>query len=156
MIRPLLLSLALAFPLIAQGEETASAAPRVTAIGVHVGSWHSNPAACYVDSGGPCNNDNPGGYVRLDNKWVVGGYYNSVERPTVYAGRIWDVGAKGPVSLALGGVLATGYHYPIVPLVTPVVSLRLTDRWQARVLYLPRLPRFNPTHVASLALEYRL
>jgi hypothetical protein len=135
---------------------SAGLAPATDAFGMHLGSWHSNQDACFGQIRADCNNANPGGYLRRDG-WVVGGYYNSIKRPTVYAGRIWELGSRGRLSFDLGAVLATGYEAaPVVPLATPTVGLELGKGWRARVLYLPRVGDVSPTHVLHLSIEREL
>lgn len=60
-------------------------------------------------SSGVYNNTNLGVGWRTDGSYVLGAYYNSYRRPTVYAGRwlLWEVSE----SVQLGGwaALATGY-----------------------------------------------
>lgn len=147
------LLLALAF-LVASA--TVSAA-EVVAVGVHLGSWHSNNDACRADNGGrPCNNANPGAYARTADGWVLGGYHNSVNRPTFYVGRSWTLAARGRASLEVAALAATGYPAaPVVPLVTPTAALRLTDRSAVRLAYLPRFGKWNETHVLHLSVEIR-
>lgn len=125
------------------------------AIGVHLGSVHSSPDACRAGSGRPCNDANPGAYLR-SGPWVVGGYHNSVSRPTVYAGRSWPLASLGPLSLDVAALAATGYPAAaVVPLVTPTAAWRVADRASVRLSYLPRLGRWNETHVLHLSVEIR-
>lgn len=117
-------------------------------VGFHAGSWHSNRSACWSAGLEKCRQYNPGMYVQTAGGWLVGGYQNSVDRPTFYAGRILWRAQRGPVSIDLAGVLATGYPAAkLVPLVTPTVGLRVSPRVALQVGYLPRLGRVNPTHV---------
>ena len=98
-------------------------------IGVHLVSWHSNPDACRGYINGPCNNTNPGLYVRTSGGWVAGGYYNSVERPTVYVGRSWTLAERGRASLDVAALAATGYPAaPVIPLVTPTAAWATSTR----------------------------
>lgn len=89
--------------------------------GVHLGSSHY-PAASYQ------NNFNPGMYVRTDDGITVGTYYNTLRRPSVYAGYTLEYGSFG----LLGGVI-TGYSPKIInglsygqgKALTPMVALSL-------------------------------
>lgn len=144
--------LALVFAAIA-----APAFAQVQAVGVHTVSWHSNGDACRADTGGrACNNTNPGAYVRLADGWVAGGYHNSVNKPTFYVGRSWSIAQRGRASLEVAALAATGYPVAdVVPLITPTVALRVTDRGAVRLSYLPRLGKWNETHVVHLSFEVR-
>lgn len=122
------------------------------AVGVHLASWHSNPQACGAMQ---CQNDNPGVYVRA-GPWAVGGYRNSVGETTFYAGRRWQLLRRGRGGVEVAALLATGYPgAAVVPLIAPAATWRLTDHAVLRVSYLPRLGRWNPTHVLHLSLEFR-
>lgn len=126
-------------------------------VGFHAGSWHSNRAACESAGLAQCRQYNPGLYVQTAGGWLVGGYQNSVDRPTFYAGRILWHAQRGPVSIDLAGVLATGYPAAkLVPLVTPTVGLRVSPRVALQVGYLPRLGRVNPTHVLHFGMAVDL
>lgn len=117
-------------------------------VGFHAGSWHSNRAACLSAGLEQCRQNNPGAYIQTAGGWLLGGYQNSVNKPTFYAGRILWRAQRGPVSLDLAGVLATGYPAAkLVPLVTPTLGIRVSRRVALQIGYLPRLGRVNPTHV---------
>jgi hypothetical protein len=117
-------------------------------VGFHAGSWHSNRSACESAGLAECRQYNPGAYVQTAGGWLVGGYQNSVDRSTFYAGRILWHAQRGPLSLDLAGVLATGYPAAkVVPLVTPTLGIRIAPRVALQVGYLPRLGKINETHV---------
>lgn len=85
-------------------------------IGVHVGSRHDRPGF---------NDSNPGLYARSGGG-IVGFYRNSERGMSLYAGRVFDGPAFGPVSTSLvfGGV--TGYKAgALLPLVYPSAALRV-------------------------------
>ena len=67
-------------------------------IGVNLVSRHF-PARSYQ------NNFNPGAYVKWDNGIVLGGYRNTLWRPSFYAGYVLE---SGPFALTIGAV--TGYQ----------------------------------------------
>ncbi len=135
----------------------APAAAQVQAIGVHTASWHSNGDVCRADNGGrPCNNTNPGAYLRFAGGWVAGAYHNSINKPTFYVGRSWSIAQRGRASLEVAALAATGYPVAdVVPLVTPTAAVRLTERAAVRLSYLPRLGKWNETHVFHLSFEVR-
>ena len=94
-------------------------AARADTIGLHLGSYHPQHPADR-----PRYNDlNLGAYYRADDGWQVGAYFNSIRRPSVYAGWTWshDVGA---VSVGLLAGLVTGYRAgPILPFAAPSVAV---------------------------------
>lgn len=120
-------ALFIALPLLAAGllAGAPAAAAEVEAVGLHVGSWHSNAQACASAGLARCNNVNPGALVQLRGGWLVGGYFNSVNRPTVYAGRRWTL-AQGERA-GLDAVLLAATGYPAAPVV-PVPAL--VGRWR--------------------------
>lgn len=80
-------------------------------IGLHLGSMHF-PAKDF-------NNVNPGIYIKTENNYVAGGYYNSIRKPSFYLGKNFEYKM---FSLTVGGV--TGYdRLPITPLILPSVKL---------------------------------
>lgn len=76
------------------------------AIGLHLGSVHI-PSKDY-------NDYNPGLYIKTENNLVFGGYYNSIRRPSFYAGKHFEY---KHFSLTVGAI--TGYNKSIYPLVVP-------------------------------------
>lgn len=82
--------------------------------GVHIGSRHD------PDPEGTANNSNPGLYLRLDNGFTVGAYYNSLRKDTAYIG--WTSPEFMRVSVTMG--VATGYRNgELIPLIVPTVRL---------------------------------
>lgn len=121
--------------------------------GMHVGSHH------FPNEG--WNNVNPGVYLRgsinsrsdelrwLDGDYVVGAYYNSERKGSLYAGRIYPIAANLDVVV---GVISGYKAAPILPMVVPSVHFRLLDGWNARVHYLPKIEK-SGAHVVHLSLE---
>ncbi len=111
-------------------------------IGLHLASWHSKPGF---------NNVNPGLYVRSADGWTLGGYRNSYDQPTVYAGWTLERDVLG-VRAGLTAGLATGYEKPW--LLVPSVSL--PAGWaRVRLAWIPRI-RPGDAHVLHLAVETEL
>lgn len=99
-------------------------------VGVHLGSYHP---------GRPdLNPVNPGLYYRSDAGWTVGGYYNSIRRPSFYAGRTFD---WKRFSVTVGGI--TGYQTsnPVELLLVP--SVRLGGGF--RLAYVPKFEKSAQT-----------
>lgn len=120
---------------------------------VHIASYHGDSAKQY-------NERNPGLGLRFWKPgsavfWTVGGYLNSLDRPTLYAGA--GIGQDvGPVSFRIIAAGFTGYMMPVAPGVVPELGLRFGDVGIA-VNYLPRI-RFNGhelPEVAALSLTVR-
>lgn len=129
----------------------------VVEVGAHLASWHSNRTACASRWLKKCQQANPGLWVETAGGWVFGGYANSLERTTYYAGRSFWRAERGRFSVELVGVLATGYDAaPIVPLVTPVGRVEIGRGYGLTVGYLPRIGKANPTHVFHFGISRRL
>ena len=111
-------------------------------VGVHLGSVHSTK---YQNNGETWNNTNPGVYVRTDTNWVVGGYYNSMRKPTIYAGKVWPIYQAGNLKLDLTTGLATGYRFAVVPLVSPSVKF---DGLPFRLHYIPGIGGPHVLHIS--------
>jgi hypothetical protein len=89
-----------------------------TAIGLHLGTWHSQPGF---------NNTNPGAFAQWGG-WTVGGYYNSERATSLYAGYTWET--QGITSLdlrlaATAGVISGYRRASLLPLLVPTASMRL-------------------------------
>lgn len=84
---------------------------KVDAVGLHTISYH--------DPQGGANNLNPGVYAHTDKGYVVGTYYNSWQKPSVYAG--WQTPEWYRTSLAF--VAVTGYTQPVTFIAIPSVRL---------------------------------
>ena len=132
---------------ISAGLQPRAEAQEIAAVGVHVGSWHSEPGF---------NNANPGAYVRTADGWTAGVYRNSIQHTSVYAG--WTTGtalADGVrAEVTLGAI--TGYQIPLLPMAIPSVRFALGDHLGARLILIPRIsPKFG-AHVVSLAFDWSL
>jgi len=98
-----------AFSLLSAGQVQAAT------LGVHTVSKHAsnNFERTYNDGSTkmlPYNNENFGAYVVTDSGVVAGGYRNSYDRNTFYAGYSINGPKFGPVQTGLSAVLATGYE----------------------------------------------
>lgn len=134
MIRNVLIG---AVPLAAAGLAAAQT------VGLHLGSVHV-PKRDY-------NNANPGAYVRFDNGFTLGGYYNSERRPSFYAGYTHSF---DPVDVTVGAI--TGYERAAVtPLVVPSVRLFEIDRLAVRLAFVPKTEK-NGSHVLHAMIEWEL
>ncbi|WP_147653679.1 hypothetical protein [Vulcaniibacterium gelatinicum] len=107
----------------------------------------------------PCRDRTPGLYVRLADRWIVGGYENSIGRTSVYAGRTWTMvevlDGRVALDVALGAV--TGYDRASVePMVAASVRVALGERVALRLLPIPRIPRRTETAAVHVAVEVRL
>lgn len=133
-------------------QPAAAQAPDV--IGVHIGSVHSNNYDPVAKRN--WNNANPGLYARWDNV-VVGTYYNSIRKQSVYAG--YAVPVLPYLDVVLGGV--TGYNGPgyrakaIMPMVVPSLHIPITDAVSVRFNLAIGVGKGSATAL-NLALEYRL
>ena len=103
-------------------------------VGLHLVSAHSTENY---------NNENLGGYVKVDNI-VVGSYYNSIRRQSSYAAYIWHI---GPVDLTTG--LITGYKPEAVPLIAPSVAYG-----GVRLTVIPQINGVTKVTVMHLSVEH--
>lgn len=125
--------------LIAAAAFLASAAHAQT-VGLHLGSWHSEPGY---------NNANPGVYVRLENGLTAGAYRNSFRKTSVYAGWTWQADIAG-FRPAITAGLISGYRHPF--LVVPSIAAPEIGSVRLRVAYVPRLDP-KGAHVIHLMAE---
>lgn len=94
------------------------------------GSLQLHTASEHIGEGS-FNERNTGLGYSIDD-WVVGFYYNSIERTSVYAGR--RIGLEPGLTLTLGAV--TGYRKSPLPMAT--ISYRILDtRLSPLVTYMP-------------------
>lgn len=132
---------------ISAGFQPRAEAQELAAVGVHVGSWHSEPGF---------NNTNPGLYLRTVDGWTAGAYRNSISRTSVYAG--WTDGtelASGVrAEVTVGGI--TGYRIPLLPMAVPSVRFALGEHLGARLILIPRINPKLGAHVVSLAIDWSL
>lgn len=112
----------------------------VVAVGLHIGSYHEKPGF---------NNVNPGIYARTSGDQIVGVYYNSLKRPTVYVVQDFHLIKLGPVrsSVALG--VATGYYWPVIPMAAAGVSVG-----PAHISFIPKVKGVNKGAVFHLSTEW--
>jgi len=114
------------------------ASPRANAetrFGVHVGSQH------FGKNADAFNNFNPGVYV-YHNGWTAGTYYNSERRQSAYAGYTfeWHLGGRWTAAATVGAI--TGYSTaPVLPMVVPSLSGRITEDVSLRVAFVPAVSK---------------
>jgi len=92
-----------------------------TTIGTHIATAHTSPGF---------NDSNPGLYVRFENGFTAGSYFNSERRQSSYAGVTFPVfdGAFDVSVLALSGYLSG-----VVPAVVPSKRVNLGGGFSARL-----------------------
>jgi hypothetical protein len=110
-------------------------------VGVHVGSVHF-PQQDF-------NNVNPGIYlagsinnvpVLPDGRYVVGAYYNSIKRGSLYVAYVYPICDWADVTVGL----ITGYNRegdvakPVMPMVVPSVHFPIFGDFRGRVHFAPR------------------
>jgi len=122
-------------------------------VGLHVGSWHSEPGY---------NDRNPGLMYRSDEGWTGGAYCNSESRSerfpdakrcrvSTYAGKTWEAQVTDGVKVALTAGLITGYQRAaVMPMAIP--SALFGDH--IRLLYAPKIEP-KGAQVISLMLEFK-
>lgn len=115
----LVLSLCVLFAGAAMAQETT--------YGAHVGSAHSERGF---------NNFNPGAYVVTASGLIVGGYYNSERRGTLYAGKHWQGETFGVTA-----ALITGYRRGPFVGVVPSARIGLRPGMAARVAFVPKIEK---------------
>ena len=121
--------------------------PLPDAVRVHAVSWHDR---------GHYNNANPGLAFHWPGGLEAGGYYNSVNRASWYAGFSVPVYDRHRLKLdVLMGVLS-GYSHasPLTPVLVPVVGYRFTPRNTVQVVFIPRL--ILPANIVHVMVETRL
>lgn len=129
-------------------------------LGVHVGSVHGTKLD--TTAGKPWNNTNPGVYYMTevegsdllglsivpDGRYVIGTYYNSIRKQSVYVGYVYPV--TDYLDVVVGVV--TGYNgkadngraysgYPVMPMLVPSVHFPLYDNVEARVHVIPKVAK---------------
>lgn len=116
----------------------------ILAIGVHLGTVHSN-----VDIGYTPNNSNPGVYVETKDNFMFGAYYNSDRKSTIYVGKALHY---GQASLMVG--VASGYSRPLVPAIIPAYNVPLAKGIEGKIWYVPKVnTRAEAVH---FSLEWRI
>lgn len=122
--------------------------------GVHVGSYHVEKVDPVTNKG--WNNTNPGAYLRWDNV-VVGTYYNSIRKQSVYAGYVYPL--TDNIDVVVGAV--TGYNGPgysakaVMPMVVPSFHFAVAKDVEARVHFLPKAAKGGATAI-HFSLEFKL
>ncbi len=121
----------------------------IAAIGLHLGSQHFGN-----DTGQVMNNVNPGGYVEFKNGLIIGGYRNSINRDSYYAGYNYRFPAVGPVTPSVMGGVVTGYYKSPTLAIVPSLSVELAPGFEARVSYVPKVAA-TKVHALHLSIERR-
>lgn len=99
------------------------------------------------------NETNSGLGYRSPEGWMVGGYQNSLNRPSFYAGKEFQtdlIPNRLAAALMVGGV--TGYDKPINPLALPALIYKLD---QERALAATMVPAIKGVTPATVALQLR-
>lgn len=113
---------------------------------LHTGSYHGSHSTL--------NTTNPGLGYATDGGWVVGVYYNSYEKISLYGAKDFAVNRYAG---AFVGV-ATGYEQisgqPLGFVGGLRLSIPLGDKWKANVLYAPSIG--GSEAVWHLTLSYKL
>lgn len=125
------------------------------AVGVHLGSVHSNSRD--EVSGRNWNNANPGVYFRWGNV-AVGTYYNSIRKESFYVGYVYPVTDYLDVTVGvISGYNGPGYAAkPIMPMVVPSVHFPIGDSGlRGRIHVAPKVAKGGATAV-HFSLEWRL
>ena len=86
--------------------------------------------------------------------YSVGYFRNSLDRDTFYGAVGYHAWTNGPVSVGLVGGLATGYPYPVVPMVIPFLELTLSKSIELRFFAIPPIPDVTP-FTAAAQLKWR-
>lgn len=116
----------------------------ILAIGIHLGTYHSN-----IDEGYHPNNFNPGMYVETVDNSVLGAYFNSDRKSTIYIGKTLH---KENFSLMYG--LATGYKYDVVPAIIPSYTISLSKEARMRMWWIPKVD--SAAEGVHFSIEWRI
>lgn len=137
-----------------------AAAQAPDAIGMHIGSVHSNNYDPVAKRN--WNNANPGLYAKWNvgndmGAYVVGSYYNSIRKQSVYAGYAYPVLPNLDVVVGVvSGYNGPGYRAKaIMPMVVPSLHFPITDTISARFNLAIGVGKGSATAL-NFALEYRL
>lgn len=117
----------------------------ILAIGVHLGTAHSN-----MDVGYRPNDVNPGVYVESTSNYIAGVYYNSDRKSTVYVGKALHY---GQASVMIG--VATGYNKPLVPAIIPAYNVPLAKDFSGKIWYVPKVDTGAEAVHFSIELRYK-
>lgn len=107
--------------------------------------------------GGNYDETNSGLGYRSPEGWMVGGYRNSIGKPSLYAGRefVGNLFNEGGEHRLDGGVMVggvTGYGRPITPAVLPQLIYRMPE---GRSLAATVVPPIRGVAPATLAVQMR-
>lgn len=126
------------------------AAAEITSATILAGSWHSRPSACVAASGAPCRGANPGLLLETEKGWLVGGFRNSLGRPSAAAGRRWALAQGERAGLDFVALAATGYAAaPVVPVAGLAGRFRVASRVELFVLAIPPAGKLSDTAVVA-------
>jgi hypothetical protein len=118
-----------------------------TAIGLHLGTWHSQPSF---------NNTNLGVFAQWGG-WTAGAYLNSERATSAYAGYTWETAGYTALDLRLAATAGaiTGYRRAkVLPLLLPTASVRLANhstggQTRLQLTYVPPVDkRVHALHVS--------
>jgi len=119
-------------------------------VGLHMFSYHDKKGY---------NNSNPGLYVKYGS-WTFGTYHNSLKKNSTYFGYTFELPLKDKFvdSLDLTVGVITGYPQKIgntklSALVAPSARIDLTEKTSLRVIYIPRIKRYNDVNIVHLSFE---
>lgn len=101
----------------------------IIALGIHLGTYHTN-----IDDHYQPNNTNPGIYVEMTDNTMLGMYYNSDRKSTIYVGKALHY---GQASVMIG--VATGYNKPLVPAIIPAYNIPLAKGIEGKIWYVPKV-----------------
>jgi hypothetical protein len=138
----LALSLVLAFP----GAAAAQLAwPQY--VRLHLGSWHDRSGY---------DNANLGLAVRWSGGLTVGGFHNSLGRPSYYGGLVVPIFDRRSVRLELMSGVITGYSEasPLDVVAVPTLGWHLSQRNTLQIVFIPRF--VIPANAIHLMFERRL
>lgn len=111
---------------------------KTIAIGMHLMSWHSQQGY---------NNTNVGLYARNECGVQVGVFYNSERKLSAYTAYILQ-SDKHPFFVM--GAISTGYRYGFI---SPLAGVGIKIK-KFRVMYTPKLGKYNDTHLLHLTYEF--
>jgi hypothetical protein len=116
----------------------------ILALGIHLGTYHTNIDTDYIP-----NNSNPGIYVETKDNYMVGMYYNSDRKSTIYVGKALHYGRA---SLMVG--VATGYNKPLVPAIIPAYNVPLANGIEGKIWYVPKVD--TGAEAVHFSIEWRI
>jgi hypothetical protein len=103
----------------------------VAAVGLHLGSLHLDPEPWLQQRG--MNGINPGAMVEMDNGLTLGGYRNTLNGKSLYAGYTAHF---GPLAVLAGAVSYENRWYAAL---APGAQFNITPHWDARIVYIPKI-----------------